>query len=867
MKKLILVLLSSSLALAEEPPVDDLFKQLRSPDFQKREEAMEKIWELGDQTLPYLSKLTGDQNPELAARAASVRRKIQSGLRPDTPKEISDQIEKYFSSERRGKLQVIRKLTELNAIPYLMRLLQIEDDADLKPFLRDTVARGLPRMLLSALEEERLDDVRELLHVGRDYRSYLRCGTFFLHQGELEAEIARLKELDDEASRQRYLAYLRVKGDVPLLVRESQRLGDRVSEATGELMLGNLAPTFQLVKASERVKGVDRFYLNWAIARNGGDEKEIESARASIIAEAKKDPQNTRSILNLMRIGEPKIVEEIIETSERWDLKFDYLLSQDRTLEIPKVLGVDLHEASDDWLKEKSDIITQSLDLAKTESTINLMAVTARFFGDRGLPVQEARVLEALFDALRKNPNKTTISWLQDYIYPTSLLSRGGAQAFAREVDDFDLPMDELLAHLPYSSEPTLWLKEELKQMAPDLKSEDFLKLVFSFLGSLCLDEKEYETWFQKVETRVRKEYQEDGDDHGLRHLVHLCVIAGRAEEALNLHLERGEPAAQKPREITQRARFAYYLENWKESSISYEANIGRGPETYSEQFPYSLVIEKLGEKEKSKALFQKALRFANCGWGGPDGAYYSAAYYQIDFRKYQEARASLKQSYLCSWDLVSQSSVAAGNLRVINLLAREAVRARDWKAALAFQEFFLWAVGELGQQGYLNARFKSEFARGMLRFEEGHREEAEKILTQAHALIPASGLLADDFFPVLREAGLTELHDTLCEKSLAHARKIIEVYPNDANVRNVFGWIASRASRNLPEAEEHMKVAVKIEPRSEAYLDTLAEVYFAMRNREEAIKWSEKSFANSAVDPQLREQYYRFRFEDFPVP
>ena len=55
--------------------------------------------------------------------------------------------------------------------------------------------------------------------------------------------------------------------------------------------------------------------------------------------------------------------------------------------------------------------------------------------------------------------------------------------------------------------------------------------------------------------------------------------------------------------------------------------------------------------------------------------------------------------------------------------------------------------------------------------------KEALSNLRNAHGLIPRDGVLADDFFPALREAGLVELHDELFEKSAELLRENVRFF------------------------------------------------------------------------------------------
>ena len=142
-------------------------------------------------------------------------------------------------------------------------------------------------------------------------------------------------------------------------------------------------------------------------------------------------------------------------------------------------------------------------------------------------------------------------------------------------------------------------------------------------------------------------------------------------------------------------------------------------------------------------------------------------------------------------------------------------------------------------------------------------------MLGRCHALFPSGGLLADHFFPSLRKAGLIKEHDQYFEKSWSIYSRLTKEYPNSERLHNGSAWMAARAVRHLSEAEEHAKKALALNPDQSAYLDTMAEVQFAKRDRKAAVKWSAQAVnfdpPLSASGVMIRHQYERFLKEPFP--
>ena len=63
---------------------------------------------------------------------------------------------------------------------------------------------------------------------------------------------------------------------------------------------------------------------------------------------------------------------------------------------------------------------------------------------------------------------------------------------------------------------------------------------------------------------------------------------------------------------------------------------------------------------------------------------------------------------------------------------------------------------------------------------------------------------------------------------------KIIELSPDHPNARNYLAYMWAERGERLPEALEHIKVALEIEPDSAAFIDTLGWIYFRQGNFKE---------------------------------
>ena len=124
---------------------------------------------------------------------------------------------------------------------------------------------------------------------------------------------------------------------------------------------------------------------------------------------------------------------------------------------------------------------------------------------------------------------------------------------------------------------------------------------------------------------------------------------------------------------------------------------------------------------------------------------------------------------------------------------------------------------------------------------------------------------LADHFFPSLRAIGLVRLHDTLFQDSWQQFRRACQRFPLDDNLHNSAGWLAARAVRQLDEAMKLQQHALELNPQQGAYLDTMAEIYFAQGQRQPALSWSAQALSASPQAEPLRRQYFRFMRDGYP--
>ena len=165
----------------------------------------------------------------------------------------------------------------------------------------------------------------------------------------------------------------------------------------------------------------------------------------------------------------------------------------------------------------------------------------------------------------------------------------------------------------------------------------------------------------------------------------------------------------------------------------------------------------------------------------------------------------------------------------------------------------------------YVRLRSQVHQWRTVAALKESKIPEALKTLEAYWKLTPGNASIGEELLPALEAAGDLENAEAYYEKTRAYALEACRLYPNSAMAHNNLAWLDARTRHRLDEAMEHANTAVKLKPKTAAYIDTLAEVHFTLGDREKALKYSREAVALTPDDEELQGQLRRF--ESAPIP
>lgn len=835
-------------------------KALGSEDFKTRDTAMEEVWAAGQSALSFLEELTEDNDPEISLRAATIARMVRLGVTPDTPPKIIELVDGYFEASIKGKISVAEKLRDNKEYDILLRLLKMESNLGVVERMRALIAEIIPKIVRERLNANEIQGAKDILLMSDQFKHLIQYAHLLGETGGLDQEIARLRGSKSKTDQARYLACLRVQGDVALLREEARRLGDKDTEVLAALLDGDHIPFFESLVETGDIRLTSAHYLDWVLAGYRGDDSARDEAFDTLkyLAEEMNDKEEAR--ICLFKMGYGQVVVDLLKPAEL-GIRVNYHLMQENYAKAEKLLGLPEDGNLRAWIKKTSQKAEEELEGDLTSIAGERLLMAAEFLEGRGRVAEATECAKAVFDVVRDAEDQQLENWAQGMFFSAPIAT---LCAVAREVDEHKAEPSVFLKTLNrYSmlADEQEWLFELLKEIFPEMDTRERILAAVSFSSRrLLIPVERYDLIRNKVFEEIKKE-EEVG---GLKYL--LVLFQNRNREKDLLEVEKALAEADAPNSYLS-AMMALDGGRMKDAAENYQ-KLETNLETSAASFLYQkgLVLKKAGVAEGDE-MIKKARLYS-------DGSLEDLADFSLQHQRHGEGRKShetLKHGLLRIKSLRSNDQFREG-LVAIERLAVSSGTFGEWKEAVALREVAALKTLRSVASGVflMRNRFQVLVAQGAYAMQKGEIEVAVRNFTKAHRLLPRDGYLANDLFPILRQFGLQELHDQLYAESANACRENIRRYPKDDNVYNNFAWLASRANRNLDEAEGYLKKALKMNPQSAAYLDTMGEIYFARQKREEAVKWSSKSLQNElfgfASGWELHQQHFRFKRDGFPV-
>jgi hypothetical protein len=864
---------SLAIGLAAEAPqaggggLDEMIEKLSSESFQEREKATRELWQAGDDAIESLRRASASDDPETAIRAAGVLEKVELRITPETPAAILDKIQRFRSAPPNLKANFLNELKSKKAYFQLLKLFSMEKNPDEKAEMGKAI-RGVA--MLGAREAIAADDsetaIELLLMSAKEPNDLMALACIYRSMGKLGEGMEDPPIPADVATEEWKITLLRAKGDIEgaaKLAAESKqtRLLAGLRVLTGD-------PTLWMRQnglGDRRNRALDG-YVDVALKRWEG-EKVVDADFAPLLAilKSRDSDDQIQAISSLAALGRLSEVEKQL-AEDQPDAAFAYYLAQERIDEALETIGLD--PAKPDYAGWVSKRFAQLLadddddeDGDDSGSPETELLMLAGFLESRGM----GGVLDAAYSAKLEAYAKADREMFMDFM--GSLFETGYAPMFAMErgaawAGDDEGRWDELLS-VVFGEEKEVgeWLGW-IEKIEPGVSNADKMSGMMALFGIGADPEHLGEKWLEKAWKAVEK----SPEDEKAAHIQRIRALAVARQDVVTALKARDmlDEESQASAMWTSIDRYLSAANRWKDAAEILESSkngVSTSPELHA-YLAATLRRAGLGERAAVHDRWAEKLSLGyapTCSRIG-DHYMYGGDPERADKWYHQAA---------CQAD-VSGSEFPA----VLDTYARSMLEEGRWDIAASCYEALVQAYASQQFAGgmlqtYAKARLNADLAKALAVLPED-RERAIALLEGIHRNFVTDGILADDFFPLLRKAGLTAELKQWFGESWEKISAVIKRFPDSDNTRNTAAWLASRAGMQLGDAEKHLKAALDRNPGQAAYLDTMAEVRFAQGDRAGAVKWSDRSLmfyplTDSPYDVMIRKQNWRFK--NAPLP
>lgn len=844
---------------AAEAPSDEaslipLLAQLGDDSFLVREKAMEQLWRMGSRALPALRKVEAGADPEASDRARELILYISAGVLFDSPGEVKELVLKFSQSDVDEKIAILNKLLRLEQWRQVLYLSRLEKN----PGIRDRMSSLVRKVGLHALRQAIIRDddalAGEILDLlGDDLQSMFMRAWYECHRGNLGQELEKAAAITGKQGSLWRMSLHRASGNTKAAIQEAQAAGEQQLANAWRVLEGDAMPW---LRNSDPDQGRDAIYeMGCAIqvSRLQGKQKKLQADLDALLKLADDSRSALRVIAGLGANGYRD--EALVLLRKHYpDAAFDYYDAIEMPQLALEILGIpgEAKPPYTDWVRKFTAEAIEEDD----EDLYGRLTMLAGFLAARGEHEHALPVLEPMMTALEEEGADV---WFKLLAHMRSYGLAAEAVHFIKhrgnEHDEADAGVRFLLDHMDDESRALVW--EHLKKRNKRDINRALDELVL--LSGLVTGSGDNAAGLHKTLLEEAGQMGPDDQQALLSALYEFCVsrndLASASEMADRLaHLN--ETWAERKNHLDEN------LMRWAKVEPVFAEKAKNKPHDFHNLIKWHIALRKLGRDDDAGEAYRKAmlLSFGEAAILNYWGLLLNAAGFE------KEAAGLWIQAAVSAHATDSEDLGYDYAMLYLADHNRQLYRDGEWKRAAAIGEvvsriYMRGISNESNLLSVLKIRHHSEFSQGVLLLRQGRRQEGIERLDMARRMIPGDGLLADDFFPLIRKENLGEIYDQWFEESYRQVEAACKLYPGSHNSHNTAAWLAARAVRKLEAAHAHAEQALKMRPRQGAYLDTMAEVWFARGERDKALEWSRQAIdaSLSSADGNPRSEGYVF--------
>ena len=838
---------------SKQAQVKKWIDELGDADFTTRENAHKNLWKAGSDAEEQLKVALKGDDAEIRKRSLELLEKFKWGIYHDSPIAIIDLIQAYQSGTLQDKEKSIAKLIEMGGlgVKSVIKIINAEEQEEVRNSVLSYASKSVSKVIPYLIEKNEfkfLDQILQMMLENRAEGVFSNYAVYAILSASTDKIINQLSKnkppkISDEINKE-ILAYLyRSKGehnDALKFAKESKNpelYTQLALEASkwkvvldtdhfpDDLLLGKLGyklAMYRLANEKTEFDGAKKTLMEIAEELTGKDKNGVESTE-QLFQAAKIALLNymvPEGIDSLLKNKKRMMVAEIYASRFEFD-KIKSLIEEAKTENAKDVPALEIHWAKILYgLGEKE----QALKILDQYSS----RIADKSEGDWPLKLVHAWILikkrdRALDDAA---------SYLQK-IEHREASGRMLNKMFGDDSEFYD-PLFRFFFKKKNTETALAVIKQINDLHDKKLESNAVVKLVDELLEYASTVTAEESVSLKNAAGAILKKY---GLDEKLKELADKFGSETILISLADLYAEKKEWA---------KARDSFKVAWDKDKSKSIIA------------FMIAKMEENIGDKAQ-------ASKWKDLSTWAPLGN----EQVRLDFA-YALGKRNYVDDALIQFDLVSKTgepgsySVGASS----RALASRLIEKKSFEKAadgyeLAMLRCMTPFVSFTQSQAYVNVPSLIARLRCRAAIDTGDFDKVDSFASKAFDLQPGEVELPILVYQPLIAKGKKELADKIFASAKKSIQKVGDDYPNCAWAHNSAAWLSACCKSDLIWGLNQAEMAIKLDGKSAAHLDTLAEVLFQLKRQKEAVEAQTKAVALEPTKIYYKKQLKRIQNGD----
>ena len=899
---------SSKSELVNDDSIETLIGRLSSESFAERQSAAQKIWERGTDALGPLQEAVKSADPEVAKRIQTVLNLLDIKVDANIPRGVSKMILYFTSGELEVKNQIIGNLRRQQQYELIFQLLaRVPDEVQRRQMFDANI--NVPELIVDLAGKRDWDQIDKILRHPITWQGNVAmCAYHAQLNDELVPRIEKLKTsvangTSGDRQLKRLITFLRIRRDIDGAIAYAKKLPNTetrkslinnmlMEQGQWKTLLTNMvSPDGQDILPHEaNTPNPNRFTATPAqqaiAAHFAGDQEQFDTKINQLIESANSrklfgESVRQQAIDVMMACGKVKRAlklvaeeDELLKENNNEEVEtspvqqklylFQLFTNLQRFDDAFKAVGLgDNVQQRIEWVEENGaeiqrlikkelEVKVRSAESGAASDLIRLSQFVAIQLGSIGLKQEAILHYRTLLDSLDDDFN---------------------------ESDSIRSQVVEQLMELAAYEE--VW-----RVMQERISERDFWYLTEELFGARS---NVADFWYKRIDTAVPDVLQRV---NAIAHMVNSPLKRSDYEFDVQKFLDTidssqiAELKEDEAGDINYNIAMSHYYRGNQEAfekHLRKAASIGhRG------------AIEFLAEKAEIAEDWQAAARLLDLLWDTDHMPYTAVraarAYGMLGKQKQQKQRKLLA---LACWlenyrpdTLLEQFSTRNLDDDLQDILMLSVYGANDdggsqdhyrgalsvafantdprWSATNLKMITFLRFVVSQPQGGRAGLTSLPVFlgkADAHAELLDDHPQAAMKHMNELLAFRPGTIDVAEEFVPLLEEAGRNNEADQLFNLTSDFFLELLQKYPDSPIHNNNYAWLCATTGRRLDYATEHAMIAVANLPDNSNYLDTLAELQFLTGNKKAAIQLNRRCLQINPK-PHYKRQAIRFAKE-----